>query len=95
MVPESQYRASLCMERRIHGEDADHPSIAISLHQLGSVLKQKGDFDGAVSQYGASLRMMRRIHGNDAVHPVIDSAEQNLIMILLLLLQGDGEGVEA
>ncbi len=39
---ESQHRASLDMQRRIHGEDADHPSIATSLNQLGMILQEKG-----------------------------------------------------
>ncbi len=38
---ESQYRASLCMKRRIHGEDADHPDIAVSLHELGRYCNRK------------------------------------------------------
>ncbi len=62
---ESQYRASLNMNRRIHGEDADHPDIARSLHQLAMILQKKGDFDEAEVQYRASLDMMRRIHGED------------------------------
>ncbi len=38
---ESQYRASLDMKRRILGEDADHPHIAASLHNLGYILQEK------------------------------------------------------
>ncbi len=40
---ETHFRASLCMKRRIHGEDTDHPDIAGSLHGLGIVLQKKGD----------------------------------------------------
>ncbi len=42
---ESQYRASLCMKRRIHGENVDHPDIGASLHELGRVLQQQGDLE--------------------------------------------------
>ncbi len=40
------YRASLDMERRIHGEDADHPNIATSLDQLAMILQKKGNLMG-------------------------------------------------
>ncbi len=32
---ELQYRASVDMNRRMHGDDEDHPSIACSLRNLG------------------------------------------------------------
>ncbi len=51
------------MERCIHGEDADHPSIATSLRQLTMILQKKGDFGGAESQYRAGLVINRRILG--------------------------------
>ncbi len=35
------------MQRRIHGEDADHPDIAVSLHELGRVLQQKEGLEGS------------------------------------------------
>ncbi len=57
---ESQYRASHCVDRRIHGEDAVHPDIATSMHQLGEFLLLKGDLDGAESQDRASLFMKLR-----------------------------------
>ncbi len=57
---ETQYRSSLCMNRRMHGENADHPDIATMLNQLGAVLQKKGDISGAESYYLASLCMRRR-----------------------------------
>ncbi len=72
------------MHRRIHGEDADHPSIASSLHELGIILQLKGDFDGAELQYRANLDMERGIHGEAANHPVIASSLHQLGRILQL-----------
>ncbi len=79
---ESHYRASLCLNRRIHGQDADHPDIASSLHQLGGILDKKGDFDEAELQYGAVLCMNRHIHGEDADHPSIAASLHELGHIL-------------
>ncbi len=70
------------MNRRIYGEDADHPKIAVSLHELGSILQDKGDLDGAESQYRASLSMKRRIYGEDADHPGISASLHQLGLVL-------------
>ncbi len=63
---ESHYRSSLCMQRLIQGEDADYPDIAAALRQLGSIVLEKGDFDGrsrssvrAFSWSGASIARIR------------------------------------
>ncbi len=34
------------MERRIHGENANYPSIAASLHELGTVLELQRESEG-------------------------------------------------
>ncbi len=46
---ELQYRASLDMKLRIHGEDADHPDIAVSMHNLGLLLHMKGNVDSVLA----------------------------------------------
>lgn len=59
---------SLEVVRSVHGEDAEHPDIALSLHNLGSVLESKRNLDEAESHYRTSLAMERAVHGEDAEH---------------------------
>ena len=61
------------MQRRIHGDDADHADLASLLHAIGNVLDRKGDYGGALERFQSSLEMERRIHGDDADHAGIAS----------------------
>ncbi len=57
--------------KRVYNTELGRSQIAVSLHQLGRILQEKGDFDGAESQYRASLDIERSIHAEDADHPGI------------------------
>ena len=52
------------MERAVHGGDeAVHPDIAASLHELGFVCSQEGDYKEARRFHEESLQMVRAVHG--------------------------------
>ncbi len=87
----SKYRASLRMQRRIHGKHGDHPGIASALYQLGRILEEKEDLDGAETHYRMSLRMMQRIVNAD--DPVIAALLHELGTILEK--KGDFDGAES
>ncbi len=57
--------------KRVEGADLECMLHASSLHHLGVILQEKGEFDGAETQYRSSLCMNRRMHGEDADHPDI------------------------
>eukprot|EP00939_MAST-03C_sp_MAST-3C-sp1_P003270 g3270.t1 len=84
-----KYEACLTMRYAIYGTDKAHPSIATSLHNLGSVLKSLGDLEGAKKKkyeyfeeakkkYEASLKMYDAIYGTDKAHPSIATSLNNL-----------------
>ena len=60
---ESELRSSLQMRADILGED--HPDVAESMFYLGSVLRDRGDYDGAVTMHRQSTGIMRDRLGSD------------------------------
>ena len=59
------------MFKRIHGEDIDHPEIAVVLNNLGHNKYSMEEFLIAEEYYRLSLDMYQRIHGVDSDHPHI------------------------
>ena len=70
------------MNRRIHGEGADHPSIAASLNQLGRRdARERGQYDVEEEWYRRSLGMKKRIHGEGVDHPSIAALVHQLGLV--------------
>jgi hypothetical protein len=53
------HRESLAMKRRLHGDDTDHPGVAVSHHNLAEVLRDQGDLSESARCF-KSLAMERR-----------------------------------
>ena len=51
------------LELQVEHGSQDHPDIAATLHDLGRVNLQAGDYDQAKQQLEESLRMKRSLHG--------------------------------
>jgi tetratricopeptide (TPR) repeat protein len=68
------HEQSLAMERQVHGEEALHVGIAVSLYALGSVCDRMGDYKGARTYHEQSLAMRRKVHGEEALHADIASS---------------------
>lgn len=51
------------MMKRLNGHNADHPAIAASLHEIGTVRQEIGKLDEAENWYKESLGMMQRTQG--------------------------------
>lgn len=72
------YQQSLDVDKRLYGDEIDHPSISGTLHNLGLVAQNLGVYDDALEWYEQSLKMKKRIHGVDADHPTVVSTLKNL-----------------
>lgn len=64
---------SLERNKTIYRQNADHPDIAASLHNLGMVSQVRCKFGEAEKWYQESLEMRKRIYGQSADH--LDIAE--------------------
>lgn len=68
------------MEKRIYGQDADHPNIAGSLHHLGTVSEKKGILDAAEEWYKHSYEKKKRIYGSFAKHYLLTAGSTIYIL---------------
>lgn len=72
------HRAALQIRREVFGPG--HPNIAASLNNLGSVLKDQGDLDGAEEMFRQALAMDERTYGLD--DPEVAADLNNLAVLL-------------
>ncbi|XP_078674002.1 uncharacterized protein LOC144912516 isoform X1 [Branchiostoma floridae x Branchiostoma belcheri] len=63
--------------RKTLGDDA-HDETATSLNNLGSIWREQGEYDNAISCYEEALKILRSIHGEGAALPLIAQALDNL-----------------
>ncbi|WP_441286359.1 tetratricopeptide repeat protein [Sorangium sp. KYC3313] len=73
---------------RVHGTE-EHPSVAASLHTLGSVLMAQGDLAGARRAQERSLAIDAKVHGTEE-HPSVAGPLHELGGVLMV--QGDLAG---
>jgi len=66
----------------------DHPRVATTLNNIGNVLQDKGDLDGALKCYREAERIDRAAFGDD--HPNIAIRANNIGSVLLA--RGDRDG---
>jgi hypothetical protein len=78
------------MDRRLHGDDTDHPDVAASLNNLALVLRDQGDLSESARLHRESLAMPRRLHGDDTDNR--DVARSLRCLAKVLRAQGDGSG---
>ncbi|XP_078581771.1 uncharacterized protein LOC144865099 [Branchiostoma floridae x Branchiostoma japonicum] len=64
--------------RSIYGETTEHPYIATSLSNLGSVWMHLGEYRQAISYFEQSLQMYRSIYGQTTAHSKIATSLNNL-----------------
>ena len=72
------HRLSLEMKKRIHGENNDHPDIAVSLKDLGSIYQAMNEYDKAKEYQRLSLEMHKRIHSETSDNSDIARSLNNL-----------------
>lgn len=65
------FKQSLEMRRQLFGQV--HPSIAVTLGELGKIYKEKGDFENSATHYLQALEMLQRLHGDDPANEDIAS----------------------
>ena len=65
------FKQSLEMRRQLFGQV--HPSIALTLGELGKLYKEKGDFENSATYYSQALDMLHRLHGDDLANEDIAS----------------------
>lgn len=65
------------MQRAILGHDANHPSIAATLNNLGSLYQKHGKLDNAETKLRDCLEMRRAIYGRIVNHPDVASTLYN------------------
>lgn len=66
------------MVRRIRGNETDHPSIAISLEELGNIARDKREYYVARKCYNEALDMKKRLYGEN----MEDSSIQETLKLL-------------
>ncbi|CAH1268090.1 Hypp3827 [Branchiostoma lanceolatum] len=72
------YKESLAMKRTIYRDNTANPSIAASLHGLGSSWSELGDQKKAVGYFEEALTIEKTIYGDNTAHPDIAAALQAL-----------------
>lgn len=70
------------MKPEVYEEYVKHPDIAITLDDLGHVLKSQGKLTEAASMFRQSLAMKREVYWEDAKHPSIAISLGNLAQVL-------------
>lgn len=62
------------------GHTDSNPEMATLIHNLGTVMQQEGDTEGAKKQFETSLKMFEDVHGEDVAknHPHIAILKHNL-----------------
>jgi tetratricopeptide (TPR) repeat protein len=81
---------AVAMQRKLRGNEP-HPDLAEVLNDMGLLLYERGDSEGAEKFYRESLAMNRRLLGEK--HPEIANGLENVAMALSD--KGDLEGAEA
>ena len=69
---EDMYRESLAIRRKAFEADGDHSNVAASLTNLGNLLQEKGDLQGAEERLREALEMQRKAYGGE--HPEVTEA---------------------
>ncbi len=83
-------RNALDMQRALAGSQPD-PGLALAIHNLGALLAEDGDYDGAEKLYLEALAMRHRLYGDR--HPLIAGTLGNLAFVQQT--KGDLAGAEA
>ncbi len=81
---------AVAMQRQLRGNEP-HPDLAEVLNDMGLLLYERGDSEGAEKYYRESLTMNQRLLGDK--HPVIANGLENVAMALSD--KGDVQGAEA
>ena len=81
---------AVAMQRQLRGNEP-HPDLAEVLNDMGLLLEERGDSDGAEKFYRESLAMNRRLLGEK--HPEIANGLENVAMAMSD--KGDLDGAEA
>ena len=82
------------MRKRIHGEDSDHPEIAVLLNNLGNDDSDMEEYKKAEEYYRLSLNMYQRIHGEESDHPHIVIALRGLGLSYDAMEEMEREGIQ-
>jgi hypothetical protein len=69
----------------------DHPTVAVSVNNLGEVLRELGDLEGALVNYQRALTISEAALGPD--HPTVGTVVNNVGLVLRA--QGDLDGARA
>lgn len=83
-------REALDMQRRLNGTQPD-PGLALAIDNLGALLNENGDYDGAEQLYHESLSMRQHLYGDR--HPLVAMTLSNLASVRQT--KGDLNGAEA
>jgi tetratricopeptide (TPR) repeat protein len=83
-------REAVGMQRSLNGSQPD-PGLALAIHNLGTLLYEDGDYDGAEKHYVEALAMRHRVLGDR--HPLIAGTLANLALVRQT--KGDLAGAEA
>jgi hypothetical protein len=65
------FEESLAMQRKVYGEEAAQPDIAVLLNALGNVCLSKCEYEKARGYYEESLATRRKLYGEEAAQPDI------------------------
>ena len=87
MYKRQAYKRALAIDEAVYGPD--HPTVAIRVNNLGSVLQDLGDSAGARAAFERALAIWTNAYGED--HPRVATAHNNLGSVLKAL---DGAGAE-
>ena len=78
------YQKALKINYRVFGVDENqvetqgNSSIATSLHQIGIIYDDKGNYDEALVYYQKTLTIFSRVFQNDLSHPDIRMTIENI-----------------
>ena len=84
------FQKSLEMKRQVFGQV--HPSIAVTLSELGKLYKEKGDLENSATHYLQALEMLKRLHGDDPANE--DIANHTTILAGIFKEMGEPTKVE-
>jgi tetratricopeptide (TPR) repeat protein len=74
------YRQSVELRRKLSGEG--HPRLATAMHNLATLLRDKGDYDEAGVLFRQSLEMRRKLLSDE--HPQVGASLHSLAVLLYL-----------
>ncbi|MEK7404409.1 MAG: tetratricopeptide repeat protein [Acidobacteriota bacterium] len=67
-------RQALKIDEKVYGPE--HPEVAIDANNIGTILKAKGDLEGALGYTERALRIFESVYGAD--HPSTRIVAENL-----------------